>query len=160
MIYVCAALLGFGAAIWQIGVVPLAFGPIAAPLVPVTLLAAWAGLRRPGETWPALLTAGIALGVSSSERTGWFLIALLPAALAGVLLIASSPARRLAMTPVIGGAAAAWYLALLAVVGGHPGLLTARPLDVLAAALWTAACTALAALACWPLRVRSARLFP
>lgn len=157
---ILVATLGFVAAIWQLGAAPLAFAPGTAPLLPVALLAAWATLRTPAEAWPALLTSGVALGVASSERVGWFLLALLPAALAGALVATAPPAHRLALAPLLGGAAAVAYVALLAMAGGHAGLLTSRPLDLLAAAALTALCTAVAALACWPFRLRQARLFP
>ncbi|MCA9857533.1 MAG: hypothetical protein KC458_09675, partial [Dehalococcoidia bacterium] len=59
--------------------------PLAAPVIPVVLVAAWGAVRRPDETWPAILLPAVVLGVASEERVGWFLLALLPAPLIATL---------------------------------------------------------------------------
>ena len=80
------ALLALAASLLQLGAVPALFlGGVAAPLLPVALIAAWTMARGERELWPALLVVAAVMGVASSERIGWFLLALLPAALLAAL---------------------------------------------------------------------------
>ena len=53
--------------------------PLAAPVLPVALIAGWAVMRDVRETWPALILPAVVLGVTSEERVGWFLLSMLPA---------------------------------------------------------------------------------
>ena len=47
-------------AIVQIGALPSAFAqPLAAPVLPIVLLAGWSAIRRPAEGWPVPLVAAI-----------------------------------------------------------------------------------------------------
>jgi len=139
--------------------------PLAAPVIPVALVAAWAAVRRAEETWPAILLPAVVLGVASEERVGWFLIALLPAP-----LIASVAVRRFRpkvtgfwrRTVTAGGAAAlaaVLYASTLAVVGGIGGELPERAGALLATSVASGLLAVLVAACCWPLRPRSRGLF-
>ena len=78
----CAAIAALGCSVLQLSLIDALFpaGPlaVATPLLPVVLVAAWGAARDPVETVPAAIIAAVVLGTVSSERVGWFLIALLP----------------------------------------------------------------------------------
>lgn len=168
---VVIALLAACAAVVQIGAAPPAFADrLAAPVLPVALIAAWASMRDPRETWPALVVSAVLLGVVSEARIGGYLLALLPTAAAAVLLAAAreerdrgttSGARRLTEAAVAGAAGAAAYVTLLA-IGDAPGVL---PLEagaigaILFGAAWTGTVAVAIAAALWPQRSRSTGLF-
>jgi hypothetical protein len=124
MSYVAAGLLALLFALIQASAVPLLFlDPIAAPSLPVALIAAWSIARDPREVAPGLLLVGIVLGVLSTERTGWFVLALVPAAAAALPLepLLARPEGAPPRSLVAGGVAALGvlvYTALLALVGG------------------------------------------
>ncbi len=139
--------------------------PLAAPVLPVALIAAWAAIRRPEETWPAILLPAVILGVASEERVGWFLIALLPAP-----LVASFAVRRFRLNvtgfwrrAITAGAAAALgatvYACTLAVVGGIGSELPARSGALVTAAVVSGVLATLTAACFWPLRPRQRGLF-
>ena len=139
--------------------------PLAAPVLPVALVTAWAAMRRPGETWPAILLPAVVLGVASEERVGWFLIALLPAHLVASLAVRRFRPKvtgfwRRALTA---GAAAALgallYACTLAVVGGIGGQLPERSGALLATAIVSGAIAVVVAICFWPLRPRQRGLF-
>lgn len=139
--------------------------PLATPVLPVALIAAWASMRRVEETWPAVLLPAIVLGATSEERAGWFLLALLPApalALAGSRRLrprVSGIGRRLTVAATVGAGAACAYVTLLSLAGGVVRDLPAHAPAILAAAAGSALLAALAALALWPLRRRERGLF-
>jgi hypothetical protein len=122
--YLVAALLALLFALVQASAVPLLFlDPIAAPSLPVALIAAWAVARDPREVAPGLLLVAIVLGVLSTERTGWFVLALVPAAAAALPLepLLARPEGAPPRTLVAGGVAALGvlaYIVLLALAGG------------------------------------------
>jgi len=139
--------------------------PIATPVVPVALIAAWASMRRVEETWPAILLPAIALGATSEERAGWFLLALLPApalALLGTRRLrprVTGIGRRLAVAATVAAAGACAYVVLLSAAGGVLTDLPAHAAALLAAAAGSAFLALLVALALWPLRRRDRGLF-
>jgi len=139
--------------------------PLAAPVIPVALVAAWAAMRRPEETWPAILLPAVILGVASEERVGWFLIALLPAP-----LVASVAVRRFRLNVTgfwrrvltAGGAAAlgaTLYACTLAVVGGIGSELPARSGALMTTAIVSGLMATMVAALFWPLRRRQRGLF-
>jgi hypothetical protein len=139
--------------------------PLAAPVLPVALIAAWAAARRPEEAWPAILLPAVVLGVASEERVGWFLVALLPAP-----LLAAFAVRRLrprvnglwrrvsaACAAAAGGAVA--YALVLALAGGLGGTLYDHAGPLLATGVLSALLAGVATLGFWPLRPRERGLF-
>ncbi len=157
MMALLAAVFALVAVALQIGVLPALFLGGTGPLLPVALLAAWAGVRHVGETWPMLLLMPLVLGAASEERAGWFLLALLPTAALSLAVQRSRP-RWMAAAPV--AALGAWlYLALLTLAAGRvtavPALLQAH----LIAALWTAVAAAAVTLALHAVRPRGRGLF-
>ena len=139
--------------------------PLAAPVLPVALVTAWAAMRRPEETWPAILLPAVVLGVASEERIGWFLIALLPAPLVAAFAVRRFRPKvtgfwRRALTA---GAAAALsallYASTLAVVGGIGGELPERAGALFATAVVSGTIAILVAVCFWPLRPRQRGLF-
>lgn len=139
--------------------------PLAAPVLPVALIAGWAVMRNAEETWPALFLPAILLGAASEERMGWFLIALLPApalAAAGVARIrprVTGITRRLVIAGSVAALAALAYATVLSAAGGVLGHLGASAGGLLVAAAGSALLAMLAALAFWPLRPRERGLF-
>lgn len=138
--------------------------PLAAPVLPIALVAGWAAMRRAEETWPAILLPAVVLGAASEERVGWFLVALLPAPLIAAVLVrrfkrATGFWRR---TLTAGGAAAAaavLYACVLALAGGVGGELPERSGALVAAATASALVALVASACCWPLRPRRRGLF-
>ena len=153
-------------ALVQLGVVPLFFiDGRTAPVLPVALIAAWAAVREPSETGPALLITAVALGVVSQERVGWFLLALLPAVLLAAIARsllddAHDPSRRrLALGAGGAGGGAVAYLALLAVASGGAADVGPNAARFALAGLFTASIGGLMAIALWPTRPRPEGLF-
>ena len=119
-------LLVTAASLLQIAALPLLTpNPWAMPLLPVAFAAAWSVNRSEDEVWPALLPAALLLGVVSTQRVGWFLVALLPVALLGAV---SAQARageargllwRLPVTASVAGLGALGYLLAMAAVSGE-----------------------------------------
>ena len=139
--------------------------PLAAPVIPVVLVAAWGAVRRPDETWPAILLPAVVLGVASEERVGWFLLALLPAPLIATLGAkrfkrhATGFWRRVTTAGLAAGAAAACYGTVLALAGGLLGELPERSGALLATATESGVLAVLVALCLWPFRPRQRGLF-
>jgi hypothetical protein len=107
----------------QVTLVPLLFlDPWSAPLLPVALVAAWSVNRSQDEAWPALLPSALLLGVLSTQRVGWFLVALLPVALAGAAMAQTQADKeqrllwRLPATASVAGLGTLGYLLTLAIV--------------------------------------------
>lgn len=154
------AALALIASLLQLGAIPVLFlGGLAAPLLPVALIVAWTMARGERELWPALLIVAAVLGVASSERIGWFLLALLPAAGLSAVVAATVSGRRLAFAPATAALGALAYLAVLAVAGGGLARLPALSGSIAAAGAWTALAAALFALVLWPLQPRPRGLF-
>ena len=154
------AVLALIASLLQLGAVPALFlGGIAAPLLPVALIAAWTVARGERELWPALLIVAAVLGVASSERVGWFLLALLPAVGLSAVLADTLVGRRLALAPAAAAFGALGYLTVLATAGGGLASLPAMSGAIAAASAWTALAAAFFALALWPLQPRPRGLF-
>ncbi len=143
--------------------------PLAAPVLPVALIAAWAATRggEDGcvEVWPAILMPAIVLGVASEERVGWFLLALLPAP-----LLASTGSRkirpritgfgrRVGIAAGVAALSAMGYSVVLAVAAGLVGDLPSSSPSLLATGVGSALLAAVAVLALWPLRRRNRGLF-
>lgn len=145
MTYLIAAAVALIFALVQASAVPLLFlDPIALPSLPIALIAAWAIAREPREVVPGLLIVGIVLGVLSSERAGWFVLALLPAAAAAVPLepLLARPEGAPPRWLIAGGVAAIGvvvYTGLLALAGGVIAQLPGAGNELLGAALVTAA---------------------
>ncbi len=155
-------------------------GPLAAaaPLLPVVLLAAWGSARDPIETVPAAIVSAAALGTVSSERVGWFLLALLPTIVAAFTARAgldrvpggrpgldaarargpSFPAAALlgAGAAAVGAAA---YVALLTIASGDVGLFPELLGSIAGTAAWSAGLAAVLAPLLRPLRRERRGLF-
>lgn len=150
-------------AILQVGAVPTLFhDPYAAPVLPLTVVAAWGATRGGAETMPGLLGAAIVLGVSSQERAGWFLLAMLPTA---ALLLLSEPSPNRERPPaafIAAGAAtvgAFAYAGTLALAAGALGELPAASWSMLTAALWTGGAAMVLVIPLLPLKPRPKGLF-
>ncbi len=159
-------LLALAAAPFQAAITTaLVRDPLAAPVLPVALVAAWAAMRKPEETWPAILLPAVVLGVASEERIGWFLIALLPAPLVASFAVrrfrpkVTGFWRRVLTAGGAGALAAVLYACTLAVVGGIGGELPERSGALLAAAVVSGAISLVVAACFWPLRPRQRGLF-
>ncbi|MGE3856597.1 MAG: hypothetical protein AB7G21_06550 [Dehalococcoidia bacterium] len=155
-------LLAMGAAVLQVGAVPAAFHqPLAAPVLPVALLAGWAAIRRPREAWPVPLGAAIVLGAVSEGRVGLYLLALLPAlAIATFVRLRErrgegTASRRLALAAVGGAAGTLCYVLSIAAAAGTARTLSPALPALLGGMAWTGMLAALLAAALW--RVRSDR---
>ncbi len=139
--------------------------PLAAPVIPVALVAAWGAVRRPDETWVAILLPAVVLGVASEERVGWFLLALLPAPAIATLVARQSDRnvvafwQRVARAGAAAGVGAASYAIVLALAGGLAGELPARSGAIVAAAALSGLLAVLVALCLWPFRPRQRGLF-
>ena len=161
--------------------VPLAAAfAVASPLLPVVLVAAWGSARDPVETVPAAVAAAAALGAVSSERVGWFLLALLPTIVAAVTLRAglgrapgSRPGGELdglrdgrvslltvaalgAVSAAVGSAA---YVALLTLAAGDVALFPELLRSIAATTVWSAGLAAVLAPLLRPLRRERRGLF-
>ncbi|MEE8336611.1 MAG: hypothetical protein V3R95_00985 [Dehalococcoidia bacterium] len=153
------AMLALAASLLQLGAIPAFFlDGIAAPLLPVALIAAWAMLRGDGDAWPALLVAAVVLGVASQMRVGWFLLALLPTAAFSAAVVRRVATRRLAFVPATAAAGALAYLAVLALAAGSPAAVMV-PREMFLAVAWTAAAAAIAGIALWLFHPRPHGLF-
>lgn len=155
---VVVTVLAFAAALAQ-AVLPgaLAIDAARAPALPVALLAAWAVMRAPDETPAGVVCAALPLGVLSAERTGWFVLALMPTA-ALVLLPPPRASQRVLRAACCGAAGGAAYLAVLLVAAGRwRELLDAGALLPVAAS--TAAVALVLVLALWPWRARPRSLY-
>ena len=153
---------------------------VASPLLPVVLVAAWGSARDPVETVPAAVAAAAALGAVSSERVGWFLLALLPTIVAAVTLRAglgrapgSRPGGELdglrdgrvslltvaalgAVSAAVGSAA---YVALLTLAAGDVALFPELLRSIAATTVWSAGLAAVLAPLLRPLRRERRGLF-
>ena len=147
------------AAFVQVGALPSLFAqPAAAPLLPIALVAAWGLTRDPSEVAPGVVLAAVILGVSSEDRVGWYLLALLPtAALLGASRLAANAG--LARVPIVAAAGTMVYLGTLLLAAGAARTLPALAGTMLASALLTALLALALAGALWPLRPRPAGLF-
>ncbi len=147
------------AAMVQVGALPTLFAqPAAAPLLPIALFAAWGLTRDPSEVAPGIVLAAVIMGVSSEDRIGWFLLALIPTA---ALLVAARLATNagLARVPAVAAAGTMLYLGTLLLAAGAVRALPAVATAMLTSAGLTALLALALALALWPLRPRPAGLF-
>ncbi|MSQ36653.1 MAG: hypothetical protein EXR63_05935 [Dehalococcoidia bacterium] len=153
------AALAFAAALAQ-AVLPgaLALDVELAPALPVALLAAWAAVRAPGETPAAAVCAALPLGVLSAERTGWFVLALLPT-VALALLPQPRVGHRVLRAALAGAGGGAAYLAVLLLAAGRWRELLLGADVLLPVAATTAAVAFVLGLALWPWRERPRSLF-
>jgi hypothetical protein len=139
--------------------------PLAAPVLPAALIAAWAVMRGADEAWPALLLPAVILGTLSDERAGWFLIAMLPAPALGMLIAARAKRTGAGMTRrALWAASAAAVAALahglvLALAGGVVAEVPRIAAPVVGGVLLTALAALLLAPLMWPLRTRERGLF-
>jgi len=154
------------ATVAQIGVVPATFvNPLAAPVLPITLIAGWASVRSPREVWPVPLAAAVLLGTVSQARVGWYLVALLPVVALVVLMRGSegravpSAPRRLAYASTSAAAGAIAYVIILALTAGDARVLVADASAILTGAAWTGTLAAGLAALLWPLRAQETGLF-
>lgn len=139
--------------------------PLAAPVLPVVLVAAWASVRRADETWPAILLPALVLGVASEERIGWFLLALLPAPLVAAVAVrrfrrgVTGFWHRIGTAGIAAALGAIAYASLLAFAGGIGSELPGRAGALAATAFVTGILAVFVAVCCWPLRPRQRGLF-
>lgn len=147
------------AALVQVGVLPSLFAqPVAAPLLPIALVAAWGLTRSPSETAPSVVLAAVILGVTSEDRVGWYLLALIPTA---ALLVAARLAANtgLARVPMVAAAGTVLYLGTLLLASGTVRALPAMATAMLTSALLTALLAVVLAIVLGPLRPRPVGLF-
>lgn len=159
---VARALVGLAAGVAlglvQLGAAPVLFGdPRAAPLIPLAAVAGWSAARGFGHVAPVLLGAALVLGVASEDRTGWFVLAMAPAAALLAVADAVSPLRRLALAPAAATLGAGAYTALLYAASERFELLVVQSETAVDVVLWTGALAAACALLAWPLRPRTPR---
>jgi hypothetical protein len=154
------------ATVAQIGVVPAAFEhPLAAPVLPIVLIAGWASVRSPREVWPVPLVAAVLLGAVSQARVGWYLLALLPVVALVSLLRGGegralpSALRRLAYASTSGTAGAVAYVVILALTAGDARVLAVETGPIMMGAAWTGTLAAGLAALLWPLRTQETGLF-
>lgn len=165
MIAVPLLLLGVVAALIQAAVLPAFYANAWATPVPAcALIAAWAVTRRPDETWAIALAGALVLGVVSIERTGWFLLAMLPTVGLAMTLDEVSPrnrgfSARLGRALAAAAAGALSYAALLAVASTSGGTLIEESRALAMGAIGTAVITAIVVVLLTPLRPRPAGLF-
>lgn len=159
-------LLTAALALVQAGAAPALFAdPLAAPVLPAILLVAWAAQRGPEECWPALIAPAVILGVLSDERAGWFLVALLPAPLLGLIVMrrarrtGAGALRRALWSAGAAGLAALLYGGILTLAAGVARDLPASTAEAMAGVLLSAMLGAGLAFAAWPLRRRERGLF-
>ena len=147
-----AALLGAFAALAQIGTAPAWAGqPLAAPVLPLAVVAGWASVRGPGEAAAAAIAAALALGAASEERAGWFLLAMLPAAALAAPASALPPRARPLLAPAAAAlGAVAWQVLLHLPDGAAEALAGGGAL--LRGAFWSACAALLLAAACQAFR--------
>ena len=166
MIAIAVLVLAIAVSILQIGAVPAAFAqPLAAPILPVALLAGWAAVRRPREAWPIPLAAAVVLGVVSEGRVGVFALALLPA-LTLVTLVRlrerrgeATALRRLGLAASAAAGGVLCYVLLTSAPAGTAGTLPGALLALLMSMAGTAVLATALAAALWPVRTDSGGLF-
>jgi len=160
-----ALLLGFLAALVQAAVVPAFYlDAWAAPVPACALIAGWAAARRPEETWSIAVAGAVVLGVVSVERSGWFLLAILPTVGVAMLLTEVSPGNRgfsaritrASATAVVGTLA---YVATLALASASGRVLLDETPRLVIAALGTGLLAVFILVAMLPFRRRTAGLF-
>lgn len=162
---IMSLLAGAAASLIQITVLPqLFFDAWTTPFLPAALVATWSATRKPIETWGITLISALILGVMSSERAGWFLLALLPISFIAVSLDELT-ARNQNLTTRIGRAGATAltgtlsYVLILTIVAGKGSLLVAVGPQIAMACLGTMALTTVGVLALNPFRKRPVGLF-
>lgn len=166
MSLVVVGAIGVVVALVQIGPLSLfTLDPLALPVLPVALVAGWAAVREPGETWPALLLAPVVMGAVSQERVGVFVLAFWPAAALAVITrrIDRDPVgnavRRLLAAALAATGGVVSYAALLTLSSGSWRQLTRDVAPLATATILTAALATAVALAVWPWRPRPRGLF-
>ena len=153
---------------------------VATPLLPIVLVAAWGSARDPVEIVPAAIVAAAALGAVSSERVGWFLLALLPTVVAvttvragldwapgaqpGLGIDAPDDGGTSFATAALLGAGsaavgAAAYVALLTIASGELSLFPELLESIVGTMLWSAGLAAALAPLLRPLRRERRGLF-
>jgi hypothetical protein len=160
-----ALLLGVLAALVQAAVVPTFYlDAWAAPVPACALIAGWAAARRPEETWGIAVAGAVVLGVVSVERSGWFLLAMLPTVGVAMLLTEVSPNNRgfsvrvtRATATAVAGTLA--YIATLALASASGDLLLEETPGLVIAALGTGLLAAVVLVAMLPFRRRTEGLF-
>ncbi len=148
LLTLAATLLGAWAALLQLGATPIWIEqPLAAPVLPLIVIAGWGAARGLGEAVPAAVVAAVVLGVASEERAGWFLLAMLPTA---ALLLPAAALRsweRLLLAPLAAALGVVAFQALLRFSSGLSALTAEQQGQLLEGATWSAvAAFALAAL--------------
>ena len=158
--------LAVALAIVQVGAVPAAFAqPLAAPVLPIALLAGWSAIRRPREAWPVPVAAAIVLGAVSEARVGVFVLALLPALVIVTLVRLrerrgeGTALRRLALAAVAGGVGALCYVAFLSAADRNVVALTHAVPSLFIGMLWTGLLAMIVGAALWRVRTSSGGLF-
>ena len=156
-----AALLGTGAALMQLGATPIWIDqPLAAPVLPLVVIAGWGAARGLGEAVAAAVLAAIVLGVASEERSGWFLLAMLPTA---ALLLPAAALRvweRLLLAPIAAALGVLVFQAMLRFSSGLAALSEQQQNELFEGAAWSAvaafALAAILASGSWAMRGRPA----
>ncbi|MYE46486.1 MAG: hypothetical protein F4X25_06990 [Chloroflexi bacterium] len=154
-----ATLLGVAAALLQLGATPLWLDqPLAAPVLPLIVIAGWGAARGLGEAVPAAILAASVLGVASEERAGWFLLAMLPTA---ALLLPAAALRsweRLLLAPLAAGLGVLAFQAMMRFSSGLGALSAEQQSALIEGATWTAvpalALTVILAAGGWTLQWR------
>ena len=155
MSWLLATLLGAGAALLQLGAAPSLFDePLAAPILPLAVIAGWGAARGLAEAVPAAVVAALMLGVASEARAGWFLLAMLPTAALVAPGLSLPPSRRLLLAPAAAALGTIAYQGLLHLSSGSLAALLAESEPLLRGALWSAAPALVLAAIGWALRPR------
>ncbi|MFA7296531.1 MAG: hypothetical protein WC211_05005 [Dehalococcoidia bacterium] len=128
----------------------------ASAVLPLALIACWGVLRGVDEVVLAAPTVALALGVTSEERVGWFLLALIPLLIALVLVERGRQRGRSAAVgaAVAGGGSLAYGIVLL-LAAGQPRALPAAAPALLAVSSVTALLSALGVLLLWRWRAQT-----
>jgi hypothetical protein len=161
--YAAVAALALATSLLQLGAVPSLFlHAERAPMLPIALLAAWIAVRGPAEAWAVLLIVPATLGAASEERVGWFILALLPTALAAIALRPGAhPSRRsfVVRASVAAGAGTMAYALTLAVAAARVDVTSDGLASLTASGVVTATVAGTAAILLLPLRPRAQGLF-
>lgn len=146
------ALLAAALTLFEVAVTP--YGVL--PVLPLALIACWGVLRRAHEVLPAALAVAVPLGVTSEERLGWFILAMLPLLLALALAeCGRQRGRGAAIAAAVAGSGSLACGLVLLLAAGQPRAIPSEMPALLAASSVTALLTGLGVLLLWRWRART-----
>ncbi len=159
MIAVLAVVLVAASALVQMAMEASIGASTGVPLLPIATLGAWARVRPSFEAWVAIPPAALLLGIASDERTGWVLLALLPAPLLASFAPRGGVGLTLAVAAAAAGLGAGAFLWMLAIVDGNATPAFDEVRTIAGVAGWTALGALLLAACLLPFRPRQRGLF-